>query len=545
MVAIVPEDFDLFVDNLADEVDGDLSEGELSLREAIQYANTVSGDDTITFAPGTSGETFLLTEGQLEISENLTLQGLSASETVIDAGGMSRIFDVAQSDVSLAIEGVTLSNGQSPTGESGGAIRFDSLQVLSVTDSIVSDSVADTHGGAIYSVRGEIDVRDSLLTGNAANESGGAIHAYRGELTILRSTLSENSAVTNGGAVLSDKSDFALVSSTLSGNSANSGGAIYTDNNLTGSLTTSIVNSTISGNMSADSGGGILNDGGLVTITGSTITLNTAPLAQGGGIGSRSGEATRTLIGSSIVSGNDDSDVDVIHGDESSFESLGFNLVGGGNGADAFQSEGDQLSATPGLAPLANNGGTTKTHALLPNSPALDAGSNAPLVPDTYDLDGDGDSTEITPHDGRGANRVIDLDGIDNIGDGLDIGAVEMIGLSIGDEIAGEADGEIVFDIAISDPLPANVEAHVSVNTITGTATEDDFTSLAGETISLVSTDEIGPQIRVQLNDDDLIEADEQFTLQLIAVGGFHVTGDPPQATITSDDLAGVYTQQS
>ena len=37
----------------------------------------------------------------------------------------------------------------------------------------------------------------------------------------------------------------------------------------------------------------------------------------------------------------------------------------------------DTLGVDPLLAPLANNGGRTPTHALLPGSPAIDAGNNA------------------------------------------------------------------------------------------------------------------------------------------------------------------------
>ena len=39
---------------------------------------------------------------------------------------------------------------------------------------------------------------------------------------------------------------------------------------------------------------------------------------------------------------------------------------------------GNQVGvANPGLAPLGNYGGPTRTIALLPGSPAIDAGSNA------------------------------------------------------------------------------------------------------------------------------------------------------------------------
>ena len=69
------------------------------------------------------------------------------------------------------------------------------------------------------------------------------------------------------------------------------------------------------------------------------------------------------------------------------FTSLGHNLIGQTNGCAGFTNgvNGDKVGSiltgaiNPLLGPLANNGGTTQTHALLPSSPALNAGS--PLAP--------------------------------------------------------------------------------------------------------------------------------------------------------------------
>jgi hypothetical protein len=47
-------------------------------------------------------------------------------------------------------------------------------------------------------------------------------------------------------------------------------------------------------------------------------------------------------------------------------------LQGGGN---------NLLNVDPRLGPLADNGGPTRTHALLPDSPALDAGTNPGALP--------------------------------------------------------------------------------------------------------------------------------------------------------------------
>src|SRR5207248_1223141 len=118
------------------------------------------------------------------------------------------------------------------------------------------------------------------------------------------------------------------------------------------------------------------------------------------------------------------------------FSSQGHNLIGratvgssGGNNGDesGFTNgvNGDQVGTMTSpinalLGPLANNGGPTQTHLLLPGSPAINAGSNANLPPDTFDLDNDGDTAEPLPVDQRGIGfgRIVNTT--------VDIGAVEV-----------------------------------------------------------------------------------------------------------------------
>src|SRR5439155_10155428 len=77
------------------------------------------------------------------------------------------------------------------------------------------------------------------------------------------------------------------------------------------------------------------------------------------------------------------------------------------------------------LGARANNGGPTMTHALLPGSPAISAGSNANLPADTFDLDGDANTAEPLPVDQRGVGfaRVVNTT--------VDIGAFESRGFTI------------------------------------------------------------------------------------------------------------------
>ena len=65
-----------------------------------------------------------------------------------------------------------------------------------------------------------------------------------------------------------------------------------------------------------------------------------------------------------------------------------YNLIGtGGSGGLLSGVNGNQVGvADPGLGTLADNGGPTQTIALLPGSPAIDAGSNALAVDPTTGL---------------------------------------------------------------------------------------------------------------------------------------------------------------
>ena len=170
-------------------------------------------------------------------------------------------------------------------------------------------------------------------------------------------------------------------SSTLDGNTATSGGGAY---NLGGM---SIINSTLSGN-SASQGGGILNDGdssttfgGLVTLTNDTISGNQAT-GSGGGVGSIA-TFPELALHNTIVAGNAASSGNAdLNG---AFTSLGHNLIGDIGSASGLTDgvNGDQAGGNgnptidPLLSPLRNNGGPLPTMALLPGSPAIDAGDDA------------------------------------------------------------------------------------------------------------------------------------------------------------------------
>ena len=191
------------------------------------------------------------------------------------------------------------------------------------------------------------------------------------------STISGNSAKDSGGGIYNSYGDLTVTSSTINGNSADSGGGIFSTTELS-EIRTSITGSTISGNSATTTGGGLFNFNGLTVIEFSTITGNQAPAGAGSGVASYGDSYTRTRVRSSIIAGNQNSDVNFVFDNTNSFQSNGYNLIGTGNALGRFNQSGDQTGVTnPLLGPLADNAGPTKTHKLLTGSPAIDAGNPA------------------------------------------------------------------------------------------------------------------------------------------------------------------------
>jgi CSLREA domain-containing protein len=144
----------IIVTTLADTVD--FSDGQTSLREAIFAANTVPGADTIEFAPSLTASgpaKILLTQGELKITDSLTINGPPANLLTIDASGSdptptvkngdgSRVFNIddgkSGSLIDVAISGLTLTGGDTGSGVagSGGAIRI--LENLAITNCSIS-----------------------------------------------------------------------------------------------------------------------------------------------------------------------------------------------------------------------------------------------------------------------------------------------------------------------------------------------------------------------------------------------------------------------
>jgi hypothetical protein len=158
--------------------------------------------------------------------------------------------------------------------------------------------------GATVRISGVSLINGQVFSGN----DGGAIIDF-GNLTLVDSTLSGNISAGNGGAIdMTPGSNLALINSTLSGNYAYyRGGGIFRGNDDShGSI--SVTNSKIAYNQAGNGGGGIsIGIGTNLTLTDSTVTGNTTlgsgPLlySGGGGISNNRGSVS---LSSCVLYGN-------------------------------------------------------------------------------------------------------------------------------------------------------------------------------------------------------------------------------------------------
>ena len=198
------------------------------------------------------------------------------------------------------------------------------------------------------------------------------------DVSITECTFDGNTAGGNGGGFSTNTDTFSMVRSTVSNNRSGSdgGGASIINNNTSAE----IINCTFSGNGAANSGGGIAYVGNSsLTITNATIVFNAS--LTGGGI-SANGGIGMIFMGNTIVAKNIATNAPDFNAPTASFNDQGHNLffsiLGIVDGVDAS----DIVGLDPKLGPLANNGGPTKTHALLNHSPAINAGDDS-LAPPT------------------------------------------------------------------------------------------------------------------------------------------------------------------
>ncbi len=373
----------------------------ISLREAIIATNNTTGADIINLGAGThmlsiagSGEDNAAT-GDLDITEDLTINGVGTSTTIVDGNLLDRVFDITAvvtveiSDLTvrdgvidkpgggiqnigyLSLDDVDLLNN---TGTDGGGVASLKDSSLTINGGQIRENSAENGGGVWIKDSDGSSLTDVTLSGNSATKLGGAIFNEASALTISGSTVNGNTAEEGGGAYFKKSDPVNITAATISGNDAvGDGGGIFNEGS-----SLSAINVTISGN-SADSGAGLFQKDGTGTLQNITIIGNSGSSGAGGiDVNGGTISSRNTLIAGNSSPIPDDVDL------RGPISSLGTNLIGVSAGGSGYIAT-DILDIAPSTGPLTNNGGSTQTHALLQGSRGINEGNNtgAPTIDQT------------------------------------------------------------------------------------------------------------------------------------------------------------------
>lgn len=324
---------------------------------------------TAALGKASSGGTVIVASGvyteNVTIAKNVTLQG-AGPNSIINGNAVGSVFTI-NAGLTVTITDVTITNGYANTG--GGILNRG---FLTLNNSIINNNNVVNHGGGIYNVGGLVIVNNS--------------------------TISNNSAL-NGGGLMNDSSGLVWVNtSTITGNRRANGGAIM---NTNGGIMT-VHNSTISG-----------NDGATATIYAfSPLTVTHSTIANNSNFGLDAWGTTIRLANTIIVNNANNECVTAAGG---AIVSLDYNLAS--DSSCNLVGAHDQPNTDPQFAPLADNGGNTMTHALLPGSPAIDAVPLASCLDSANTLVMTDQRGQVRPWDGNNDGTAL-----------CDIGAYEATG---------------------------------------------------------------------------------------------------------------------
>ena len=284
---------------------------QCSLRAALEEAAASPSGSTVhvTVPAGTYDLTLgSLTLGATTVPLNITVDGAGAANTVVAATGKFRVLLVSGYNTIGTLENVQLTGGKAGP---------------------------ESYGGGIFS-RGKLTLSGDTLIGNTAGAGGGVDNAG-GTLTVIGSTIKDNNGGGFGGGGIQNGGPMNLPgtvvvrSSTISGNvTGNEGGGIFSGQNgrpaaagraavaprrlcaparcaaprfaAAAGLVLHVINSTVSGNLGSNGGGGIAAQG-TATLTGSRVSNNSAGGAIGGGLFNVGTVTGSTISGNTATTG--------------------------------------------------------------------------------------------------------------------------------------------------------------------------------------------------------------------------------------------------
>ena len=315
----------------------------------------------------------LLREATFAIRPGVFLYGgFAGTETALDQRNPAVNVTILSGEINY--DGSLVGNSYHVvTGASG--TSTSRLDGFIVTGGYANDAIAtapNSHGGGMYnSDCTYLLVNNCTFSGNYGT-SGGGMYNSNSNPTVTYCTFSGNESWYEGGGMFSDQcSNLTVYGCTFSANRANQGGGMYCN-----TCSSFITNCTFSENSAAAHdpdigavwGGGLSIVNNTSRVTNCTFWNNSATYNGNAVLTNR---ATVTLKSCLLWDpfGDDHREILNVYDGGTDFSYCLVRLWDGGTG--------NINPADPVLGPLADNGGLTMTHALLPGSPALDSGDPA------------------------------------------------------------------------------------------------------------------------------------------------------------------------
>lgn len=385
-------DYDGFSGGI-DNANGNVTLNNSSVTNNRSYAG---GGGISTWGKGSGNSAqFYINGGQ--ISNNQSRQGAGIMEVSYD-----------QSSGTLNIDGATITSNTASGGGGGGIAVVpgnDASATVTIANAAINGNGANEGGGLTISRAGStVDISNSTISGNSASLGNGAgVNLVSGNLTLSTSTISGNNASASGGGIRASGT-MMITDSLIHNNSANYGGGLFATGS-SGSVT--VKNTTISGNSNTNtafgSAGVYAAQNASIELVNATITGNTtAGVGEGNGVYLYTGATA--VLKNTIVTNNQNN------------ECVGAGLTGNNNLVDDATCGSTLGTVTNFSSTLGSNGGPTQTHAITPQSNAVDAGSAVDCT-----------ASGITQDQRNTINRGV-----------CDVGAFEVGDLQCGIQAAGE-----------------------------------------------------------------------------------------------------------
>jgi len=277
--------------------------------QTIQDAvNASSNGDEIIVAPGTYTTKYWWMPVVDIWNKDVWLHSSDGPETtIIDGDTHARCISITYGGSNTHIEGFTIQNGLSQTGNGAGINITSASPTISNCVFIDNETGSDGYfgaytsgGGAIYnSTYSNPSIIGCVFRANQASGNGGAICNVNGSSPSIVNCQFESNIAEKGGAISNaSSSSCSLSGCTFQQNlAAFYGGAVY----LLENCEVSISASNFEGNFSDLGGGGIYNQGGILTVASSSFNQNIALPGNGGGIDLLGG-GTATISNSEFTS---------------------------------------------------------------------------------------------------------------------------------------------------------------------------------------------------------------------------------------------------